>query len=54
MLGRRILNDVVLIQERFIEWVNEHEGIHWVPMIQMANEFKERNPPKVGAKMPKS
>ncbi|KAJ8083344.1 hypothetical protein PM082_009216 [Marasmius tenuissimus] len=45
---------VLLMLERFIEWVNGHEGVHWVPMIQMANEFKEKNPAKAGAKMPKS
>ncbi|KAK1227038.1 hypothetical protein PQX77_010000 [Marasmius sp. AFHP31] len=45
---------VLLMLERFIEWVNGHEGVHWVPMIQMANEFKEKTPAKAGAKMPKS
>ncbi|KAJ8085248.1 hypothetical protein PM082_004042 [Marasmius tenuissimus] len=33
---------VLLMLERFIEWVNGHEGVHWVPMIQMANEFKRK------------
>ncbi|KAL0572344.1 hypothetical protein V5O48_009615 [Marasmius crinis-equi] len=44
---------VLLMLERFIEWVNQHEGVHWVPMIEMANEFKAKNPPKAGCKMPK-
>jgi len=39
-------------QERFIEWVNTHENVHWVPMIDIANEFRAKNSPAAGAKMP--
>lgn len=43
---------VILMLERFIEWVNTHSNVHWVPMIQMAREFRAKNKPAVGAKMP--
>jgi hypothetical protein len=32
------------IQERFIEWVNEHQNVHWVPFIEMAEDFKAKHP----------
>ena len=38
--------------ERFIEWVNTHEGVHWVPWYEMAKEFREQNPPPVDACAP--
>lgn len=41
-----------LLQERFIEWVNTHENVHWVPMIEMARDFRRKNEPATGAKMP--
>ena len=41
------------MQERFIEWVNTHEGVQWVPMIDMANEFRARVAPPPGAVMPR-
>ncbi|XP_006461706.1 hypothetical protein AGABI2DRAFT_193101 [Agaricus bisporus var. bisporus H97] len=44
---------VLLMLERFIEWVNTHENVHWVPMIDMAREFRAKNKPAVGAKMPR-
>lgn len=44
---------VVLMLERFIEWVNGHENVHWVPMIEMAREFRRKHPAPKGAKMPK-
>ncbi|KAG7097468.1 hypothetical protein E1B28_004811 [Marasmius oreades] len=44
---------VLLMLERFIDWVNTHEGVHWVPMIQMAEEFKQKNKPKEGVKLPR-
>lgn len=31
---------IMLLHERFIEWINEHEGIEWVPMEQIVDEFK--------------
>ncbi|PPQ74027.1 hypothetical protein CVT24_012623 [Panaeolus cyanescens] len=43
---------VLLMLERFIEWVNTHENIHWVPMIEMAREFRAKNKPAAGARMP--
>ena len=39
-------------QERFIEWVNTHEGVQWVRMIDMANEFRSRVAPAANAIMP--
>ncbi|GJJ13351.1 hypothetical protein Clacol_007603 [Clathrus columnatus] len=44
---------VLLMLERFIEWINTHENVHWVPMIEMANEFRQKNKAKPGAVMPK-
>ncbi|KAF5370020.1 hypothetical protein D9758_001162 [Tetrapyrgos nigripes] len=43
---------VILMLERFIEWVNTHENVHWVPMIEISNEFRAKNKPAAGAKMP--
>ncbi|ORY10481.1 glucose 1-dehydrogenase [Clohesyomyces aquaticus] len=31
---------VILLHERFIEWVNTHEGVEWVTMEQIVDEFK--------------
>ncbi|OAL48350.1 glucose 1-dehydrogenase [Pyrenochaeta sp. DS3sAY3a] len=31
---------VVLLHERFIEWVNGHEGVEWVTMEHIVDEFK--------------
>jgi len=43
---------VLLMLERFIDWVNTHENIHWVPMIEMAREFRAKHKPAVGVTMP--
>ncbi|EKM56084.1 carbohydrate esterase family 4 protein [Phanerochaete carnosa HHB-10118-sp] len=43
---------VLLMLERFIEWVNTHEHVQWVPLIEMSNEFRARCPPPAGARMP--
>ncbi|PFH48639.1 hypothetical protein AMATHDRAFT_149429 [Amanita thiersii Skay4041] len=43
---------VLLMLERFIEWVNTHENVHWVPMIEMARDFRKKNKPAPGATMP--
>ncbi|CDO77225.1 hypothetical protein BN946_scf184747.g38 [Trametes cinnabarina] len=43
---------VLLMLERFIEWVNTHEDVQWVRMIDMANEFRARVAPPSGAVMP--
>ncbi|PPQ70243.1 hypothetical protein CVT26_014490 [Gymnopilus dilepis] len=34
------------------KWVNTHENIHWVPMIEMARDFRRKKAPAPGAKMP--
>ncbi|PSN74608.1 glycoside hydrolase/deacetylase, partial [Corynespora cassiicola Philippines] len=31
---------VILLHERFIEWINGHEGVEWVTMEQIVDEFK--------------
>ena len=36
----------VLMHEKFIEWVNTHDGVEWVPMYQMARTFREKYPTK--------
>jgi len=43
---------VLLMLERFIEWINTHDDVHWVRMIDMANEFRAKCAPAEGAKMP--
>ncbi|KAI1791082.1 glycoside hydrolase/deacetylase [Ganoderma leucocontextum] len=44
---------VLLMLERFIEWVNTHEGVQWVRMIDMAHEFRARVAPAPNAIMPR-
>lgn len=36
---------VVLMLERMIEYINGHEGIRWVTLEDMADDFMKRNPP---------
>ncbi|KAH8092512.1 glycoside hydrolase/deacetylase [Cristinia sonorae] len=43
---------VLLMLERFIEWVNSHPDVQWVRMIDMANSFRSEVDPAPGAKMP--
>ncbi|KLO13105.1 glycoside hydrolase/deacetylase [Schizopora paradoxa] len=43
---------VLLMLERFIEWVNTHADVQWVPMIEMARRFREKVKPVEGARMP--
>ncbi|KAF9485572.1 carbohydrate esterase family 4 protein [Pholiota conissans] len=43
---------VLLMLERFIEWVNTHENVQWVPLIDMARDFRSKKSPVSGAKMP--
>ncbi|WWC62963.1 uncharacterized protein I303_105561 [Kwoniella dejecticola CBS 10117] len=44
---------VLMMLERFIEWVNTHDGIEWVPMKDIAEQFRKSNEPPKGAVMPK-
>jgi predicted secreted Zn-dependent protease len=41
------------MQERFIEWVNTHDDVHWVTLYEMTQEFRARQDPATGAVMPK-
>ncbi|KZS94147.1 glycoside hydrolase/deacetylase [Sistotremastrum niveocremeum HHB9708] len=44
---------VLLMLERFIEWVNTHDGVEWVPMIEMCRTFRRKNKAAPNAMMPK-
>ncbi|WWC71106.1 uncharacterized protein I206_105059 [Kwoniella pini CBS 10737] len=44
---------VLMMLERFIEWVNTHDGVEWVPMKDIAEQFRKSNAPPEGAVMPK-
>lgn len=34
----------MLIRFRLIEWINGHEGVEWLTMKQVNDEFRARNP----------
>ncbi|KAG1823137.1 carbohydrate esterase family 4 protein [Suillus variegatus] len=44
---------VLLMLERFIEWVNTHDHVHWVTLHGMAQDFRASKEPASGAVMPK-
>lgn len=31
---------ILMMHERFIKWVNTHEGVEWMTAAQMAEEFR--------------
>jgi peptidoglycan/xylan/chitin deacetylase (PgdA/CDA1 family) len=35
---------VLLMHERLIEHINKHEGVEWVTMAEICDEFKRNNP----------
>lgn len=44
---------VLLMLERFIEWINAHDNVKWVTFHEMAESFRAKNDPPPGAAMPK-
>lgn len=47
-----LMVDVLMMLERFIKWVNTHEGVEWVTMNEIAEDFRGRSQPPAGARMP--
>jgi hypothetical protein len=42
----------MLIYYRIIEYINQHEGVEWVTMAEMCDDFKSKNKPAPGAFLP--
>lgn len=45
---------MLLMHERLIEHINKHEGVEWVTMAEMVDDFKSKNKPVEGAMLPVS
>lgn len=43
---------IICEQERFIEWVNTHDGVEWARMIDIADSFRAKALPAKDARMP--
>ncbi|KAG2144317.1 carbohydrate esterase family 4 protein [Suillus clintonianus] len=44
---------VLLMLERFIEWINTHDDVQWLTFYEMTQEFRAKQDPAPGAVMPK-
>jgi len=44
---------VLLMLERFIEWINAHDNVKWATFHEIAESFRAKNDPPPGAVMPK-